>query len=217
MPPPGDPGDGPDWRYERELFDAGVRPVAGVDEAGRGALAGPVVAAAVILPDGEHPFRDSKTLTASQREAAAERVRAVARAWGVGFATAAEIDALGVPAATVRAAIRAVRQLRPAPAGLVTDYLPVAGPWRVLAPPRADAHSLQAAAASLLAKTERDRWMREVADPAFPAYGFARHKGYGVGAHLAALARHGPCPLHRRRFAPVARIALFPERAGPDR
>ncbi|MEX2501877.1 MAG: ribonuclease HII [Trueperaceae bacterium] len=199
----------PDWRFESILWRDGVRPVAGVDEAGRGALAGPIVAAAVILPHGAHPFRDSKTIPAPQRERWAREVREIAFAWGVGFASAAEVDRHGVPSATLQAALRAIRQLSPAPAGLVTDYLRIPGPYRVLAPARADAASLQAAAASLLAKTERDRWMREVADATWPAYGFARHKGYGVRDHLAALHAHGPCDLHRRRFAPVAQAGLF--------
>lgn len=203
------PRAAPDWSFEARLWGAGHTPVAGVDEAGRGALAGPIVAAAVILPAGEHPFRDSKAVAPARREALAARVREVAIAWGVGRAEAEEVDALGVPRATHLAAARALARLAVRPAALVTDYLPLAWDGPVLAPPRADARSPQAAAASLLAKTERDRWMREVAEARWPGYAFAAHKGYGVPAHLAALDALGPCPAHRRRFAPVARRRLF--------
>lgn len=204
---------GPGWGFERRLWQAGHSPVAGIDEAGRGALAGPVVAAAVILPPGDHPFDDSKRIAPAHRERLAATVRSVAIAFAVGRAEASEIDDLGVPAATLLAARRALQSLPIRPAGLVTDWLVVPGPWAVLAPPRADARSLQAAAASLLAKTERDRWMREVAERRWPGYDFARHKGYGAPAHLRALHELGPCPTHRRRFGPVAQASLF--RAGP--
>lgn len=200
---------GPGWGFERRLWRAGHSPVAGVDEAGRGALAGPIVAAAVILPFGRHPFRDSKKVAEAQRDALASEVRAVAVAWAVGRAEADEIDRLGVPAATVLAARRALADLSVHPRGLVTDWLAIPGPWAVVAPARADDRSLQAAAASLLAKTDRDRWMRETADVRYPDYGFARHKGYGSPVHLRALYDHGPTPIHRRRFAPVAQAALF--------
>lgn len=199
----------PGWAFEARLWAAGHTPVAGVDEAGRGALAGPVVAAAVILPPGSHPFRDSKTVAPGARERLAEQVRACAVDWGVGRAEADEIDRLGVPAATRLAALRALARLAVRPTGLVTDWLLLPGPWTVLAPARADGRSMQAAAASLLAKTERDRWMAEVAEARWPGYGFARHKGYGAPAHLLALDERGPCPAHRRRFAPVAQARLF--------
>jgi ribonuclease HII len=199
----------PGWAFERRLWQAGHTPVAGVDEAGRGALAGPIVAAVVLLPPGEHPFRDSKQVPEDRRDALAADVRACAVAWSVGRAEADEIDALGVPAATRRAVRRALAGLPFRPGGLVTDWLDVPGPWAVLAPARADQRSLQAAAASLLAKTERDRWMRERAEADYPLYGFARHKGYGAPRHLRALHDHGPCPIHRRRFAPVAQATLF--------
>ena len=205
MDRPGPPG----WAFEARLWSSGHTPVAGVDEAGRGALAGPVVAAAVILPPGAHPFRDSKTVAPAARERLADQVRACAVAWGVGRAEADEVDALGVVVATHRAALRALGALSVRPAGLVTDWLTLPGRWTVLAPARADARSVQAAAASLLAKTERDRWMREVPDVRWPGYGFAGHKGYGAPEHLRALARQGPCEAHRRSFAPVAQAPLF--------
>ena len=201
--------DAPGWAFEAQLWRAGYTPVAGIDEAGRGALAGPIVAAAVVLPPGVHAFRDSKTVAPEGREHLAELVRVVAVCWGVGRAEATEVDRLGVPAATILAAQRALRLLQVRPAGLVTDYLAIPGPWAVLAPARADGRSVQAAAASLLAKTERDRWMIETADRDHPGYGFRRHKGYGSHAHLRALHDLGPCPLHRRRFAPVAQASLF--------
>ena len=168
-----------------------------------------MVAAVVVLPPGDHPFRDSKTVPEAARDDAAAHVRAVALAWGVGRAEAEEIDTLGVPAATVLAVRRAIATMPLRPAGLITDWLDVPGPWALLAPARADARSVQAAAASLLAKTERDRWMRERAHLDYPVYGFERHKGYGAPAHMQALHDHGPCPLHRRRFAPVAQASLF--------
>jgi len=207
--PPAAPSGAPGWSFEARLWAAGHTPVAGVDEAGRGALAGPIVAAAVILPPGEHPFRDSKTVAPAERERLAGEVRACAVAWAVGRAEADEIDALGVPGATVLAARRALATLPTRPGGLVTDWLDVPGPWAVLAPARADARSVQAAAASLLAKTERDRWMVGTADVRWPGYGFARHKGYGAPSHLRALYDLGPCATHRRRFAPVAQSPLF--------
>lgn len=202
-PPP------PSWSLEAVLWERGFSPVAGVDEAGRGALAGPVVAAAVILPPGEHPYRDSKVLSASRREALAVRVRATALAWCVGEASREEIDRLNILGATRLAARRAVAGLAAAaPSALVTDYLRLGAGLAELAVPRADGRSLQVAAASILAKTARDARMRKLAE-LHPGYGFEAHKGYGSAAHLAALARLGPCPEHRRSFAPVAQAGLF--------
>jgi len=202
-------GPPPAWDLEAALWGRGYTPVAGIDEAGRGALAGPVVAAAVILPPGEHPFRDSKTLSAAAREALAETVRACALAWCTGEATPAEIDALNVLGATRLAARRAVAGLGLPPSALVTDYLHIGAGLPELAVARADARSFQVAAASILAKTTRDARMRAMAGD-YPDYGFEGHKGYGSAAHLAALQRLGPCPEHRRTFAPVAQGGLFP-------
>ncbi len=179
--------------------------VAGVDEAGRGALCGPVVAAAVILPaGGERPYRDSKTLSAARRAELAERLRAEAVAFAVGFASAAEVDALNVLAATKLAARRALETLDPQPDGLVTDYLRLGLQLPELAVAAADARSYQVAAASVLAKTVRDAHMVQLA-ASYPGYGLERHKGYGVREHLRALALLGPCPEHRKSFGPVAR------------
>ena len=215
----------PGWTFEAELWEAGHHVVAGIDEVGRGAWAGPVVVGVVLLPVTSHPFVDSKSVGPARRAALAAAVRERALAWALVEADAAEVDALGVLNATLAAAERGLRAL----AGLavpvvevrrrvgapldaiVTDYLRLPtqrwGDWRgptgLRHPPRADACSYQVAAASLLAKTHRDAWMRAAA-VRWPAYGFEQHKGYGAPAHRSALARHGPCPLHRRSFRPVA-------------
>lgn len=203
------------FALERAFWRRGLRTVAGVDEAGRGAWAGPVVVAVVVLPDAaELPYRDSKALSAAMRERLAEDVRANALAWAVAEADAGEVDALGPLRATHAAAHRAIARLGVVPDAFVTDYLQLrfeTDAVPLVAPPRADATSLSVAAASILAKTHRDACMRAASD-AFPAYGFERHKGYGVPAHRAALHAHGPCPLHRTSYRPVARCA--PPRQG---
>ena len=199
----------PAWDLEATLWARGYTPLAGIDEAGRGALAGPVVAAAVILPPGDYPFRDSKTLSPAAREDLAGTVRAVALACCTAEASPAEIDELNILGATRLAARRAVAGLGLSPAALVTDYLHIGAGLPELAVARADARSLQVAAASILAKTVRDARMRAMAG-SYPGYGFEGHKGYGSAAHLAALQRLGPCPEHRRTFAPVAQGSLFP-------
>ncbi len=195
----------PDLHLERALWRAGVRYVAGVDEAGRGALAGPVAAAAVILPWGMpdealQGVTDSKRLTPRQREAAAARVRKVALTWAVGFASAGEIDRWGILAATRLAVQRALAQLEPQAEFLLLDYLLIPEvdlPQAAL--PKGDGRVISIAAASVLAKTTRDAVMRRL-DALYPAYGFAQHKGYGTAAHRAALHRLGPSPVHRRSF-----------------
>lgn len=202
---------GPGWSLEVELWELGHRVVAGVDEAGRGALAGPVVAAAVVLPVTRHPFVDSKLVGEDARDALAAAVRDRAVCCAVGEASAAEVDAFDVLGATLLAAERALRGLRLRPDAVVTDYLRLdpsrlaawGGPRTQRTPPRAEAASLQVAAASLLAKTHRDALMRRAA-VRWPEYGFDRNKGYGAPAHLRALQRHGPCPYHRTTFRPVA-------------
>lgn len=208
----------PDWSLEAELWSLGVTPVAGVDEAGRGALAGPVVAAAVLLPVGDYPYRDSKTLPVEQREELAARIRSEALAWGVGFADPVEVDALNVLRATHLAAGRALAQLRQTlePAGLITDYLWLEDRAQVLAAPKADARSFQAAAAGVLAKVTRDAHMRELAE-SHPGYQFERNKGYGAPAHLSALQEIGPCSAHRRSFRPLSLLIAEASRAPVDR
>ncbi|WP_457632627.1 ribonuclease HII [Oceanithermus desulfurans] len=192
---------------ERGFWRRGLR-VAGVDEAGRGALAGPLVAAAVVLPPGRYPYRDSKQLTPRRREQLLDHLLDHALAWGVGACSAAEVDRLGVLRATHCAARRALARLRVAPQALITDYLFLETELPLLAPARAEAQSPSVAAASILAKVVRDRIMVGL-HHRYPGYGFARHKGYGTPEHLACLARLGPCPQHRRRFAPVAQAGLW--------
>jgi ribonuclease HII len=200
----------PDLSEELGLNASGYVHVAGVDEAGRGAWAGPVCAAAVVLPL-ELPglpgllagVRDSKQLSSRRREALLPLIVSAAEGVGVGWAAPAEVDELGIVPATRRAMVRAVAGLRCAVHALLVDYvrLPeLALPQRSL--PKADVHCLSVAAASIVAKVERDRLM-VVLDGDFPGYGFARHKGYGTRQHREALRRLGPSPLHRMSWRPV--------------
>jgi ribonuclease HII len=184
--------------------------IAGVDEAGRGPLAGPVYAAAVILdPDCPIPgLRDSKVLSAAQRERLAAQIRAHALAWAVAAADVAEIDALNILQATLLAMRRAVEALDTAPTEALIDGNRVP---RLACPARAivkgDRDVAAISAASILAKTARDALLLGLHD-LYPWYGFARNKGYGTKEHLAALERHGPCPEHRLSFAPVAQMRI---------
>ena len=183
--------------------------VCGIDEAGRGPLAGPVIAAAVIL-DPARPvqgLRDSKQLSAARREVLAAEIRARALAWALGRAEPEEIDRLNILRATLLAMRRAFDGLRPAPSRALVDGnarpdLPCACETVV----RGDATIPAISAASILAKVARDQEMI-LLDARFPDYGFARHKGYPTAAHLAALRRHGPSPIHRRSFAPVSALS----------
>ena len=182
--------------------------IAGVDEAGRGPLAGPVVAAAVILDD-LHPIKglaDSKKLTARKREQLFDEIRAKALCFSVAQASVQEIDKLNILQATLLAMRRAVDGLRLAPRLVLVDgnRLPVLT-MRAEAIVKGDALVAAISAASILAKVTRDRWCLEV-DPLYPAYGFARHKGYGTSVHLAALQAHGACPEHRTSFRPVTEV-----------
>lgn len=189
-------------------FDRGYSfPLAGVDEVGRGALAGPVVAAAVVLPPSGWPpgIRDSKALPAARRESLDLLIREGA-AVGIGAVASAEIDATGIHRATLEAMARAVAALPVRPAHVLVDgkFLPALD-IPATAVVRGDARSLCVAAASVVAKVWRDRMM-VAADAEWPAYGWARNKGYGTAEHLCALAERGPSPLHRMSFAPVARV-----------
>ena len=182
--------------------------IAGVDEAGRGPLAGPVVAAAVIL-DEKNPIRglaDSKTLTALRREKLFDEIRAKALCCSIAEASVEEIDRLNILQATMLAMRRAVEGLRLKPAKVLIDgnRIPV---MDILAEAIVKGDSLIPAisAASILAKVSRDRWCAEL-DLAYPQYGFAGHKGYGTAEHLAALREHGACPQHRKTFSPVAQV-----------
>ncbi|WP_435104720.1 ribonuclease HII [Arhodomonas sp. AD133] len=189
-------------------FAAAAQFTAGVDEVGRGPLAGPVVAAAVILPPaGIEGVADSKSLTALRREALAERVRDEALAWAVGRAEVAEIDRLNIRQATFVAMRRAVEALDPAADFALVDGRdcpPLGCPVEPVI--GGDASVPAIGAASILAKQLRDAEM-VVLDERYPGYGFARHKGYGTREHLAALGRLGPCPIHRRSFRPVREAA----------
>ncbi len=190
------------YRYEAQAWRAGVVWVAGVDEAGRGPLAGPVVAAAVVIdPDRRiKHLADSKVLSPERRAELYDVIMARAIAVGVGIVDHLTIDRINILQATRVAMLEALHQLKVAPDLVITDYVALSG----LACPQknlvdGDARCATVAAASIIAKVTRDRIMLEV-DTQFPAYGFARHKGYATPDHLAALDMHGPCPLHRRSF-----------------
>ncbi len=200
----------PDLSLELRLRSEGYRLVAGVDEAGRGPLAGPVVSAAVILPPdltGSEPWLclldDSKALSAAQRERAAEAVRQHAVAVGVGQVGPQEIDQMGIGQAAIESMMRAVADLPVLPAHLLLDYVPIMEcpfPFRSIV--KGDSISYSIAGASNVAKVTRDRIMQE-ADSLFPGYAFAQNKGYPTVRHRSLLRELGPCSIHRRSFAPV--------------
>jgi ribonuclease HII len=207
------------YGYERALTRAGLAPVAGADEAGRGACAGPLVAAGVVLPDGRRGqvpgLADSKLLTPAAREDVYAEVVGRALAWSVVVVPAAEVDTIGLHRCNVAALRRALVRLQITPSYVLTDGFPVAGlgvPG--LAVWKGDQVAACIAAASVVAKVTRDRIMCEL-DAAFPAYGFAAHKGYVTPEHQAALRRHGPCAEHRRSYVNVAAATRGPA-AGPD-
>ena len=206
----------PDFTREQRLQQQGYPLVAGVDEAGRGPLAGPVVAAAVILPpdlSGAEPWLamldDSKRLSRSQRERAVGIVETHALCIGVGQVGPEEIDFLGIGPANIQAMMRAVADLLVQPSYLLLDYVPLkqcAFPFEPVV--KGDRLSYSIAAASNVAKVTRDRLMRQ-ADDLYPGYAFARHKGYATAHHLARLRELGPCGIHRRSFAPVREAAFL--------
>jgi ribonuclease HII len=191
-------------RYEKKAWDLGAARVAGVDEAGRGSLFGPVVAAAVILDPAYRVrgLRDSKLLPPERREVLAKRVREHAIAWAIAAVDAACIDQINIYQASRVAMREAVVRLVPAADHLLVDAMRLDCELPQVAIIHGDALSASIAAASILAKVERDRMMREW-DAVYPAYGLASHKGYSTPQHLAALRQHGPTPLHRQSFAPV--------------
>jgi ribonuclease HII len=184
--------------------------VAGVDEAGRGPLAGPVVAAAVILDDLRPiaGLADSKKLTAARREALFDEIRAKALCCSIAEASVEEIDELNILQATMLAMRRAVMGLRLKPVLVLVDgnRIPVLD-MQAEAIVKGDALVQAISAASILAKVHRDRWCERL-DAQYPQYGFAGHKGYGTAAHLSALQAHGACPEHRRSFSPVAKVLV---------
>ena len=208
------------WTTEGGLWKRGIGRVAGVDEVGRGPLAGPVVAAAVILPgsaDAGHRkvkkalagIKDSKQLTEAARERYAELVREHAVGFGIGMRDVAEIDSLNILRASLAAMADALEELAGDPCSLAPEFVLVDGNLAIpsigveqLPMVGGDARCASIAAASILAKVHRDRLMMEL-HGRYGAYGFDRNKGYGTPAHLAALAAHGPCPEHRRSFKPV--------------
>jgi len=199
---------------ETEARAGGAQVGAGLDEAGRGPLAGPVVASAVILPEQPDLSRlaglnDSKQMTPEKREVLFARIHEVALSVGVGFSQAKEIDEINILEASRRAMERAVMKLTPAPDYLLLDAITIEGfrfdRQRPLV--HGDALSLSIAAASVVAKVTRDRLLLEM-DARYPGYGFAQHKGYGTVAHLEALRRLGPCPEHRGTFEPVQQLTL---------
>ena len=202
--------DRPNLQFENELWKKDLHRVAGVDEAGRGALAGPVAAGAVILPwdcpdlmDRLSGVRDSKEMTAKAREEWAIVIKETAVVWGVGFADAREVDKLGIVPATRLAVQRALDELDGEVDHLLVDYLTLSEIETLqTALVKGDARSLSIAAASILAKTTRDAWMVKRSGK-YPGYGWGRNKGYGTAAHRAAIKTLGPCPEHRRSFAPM--------------
>lgn len=203
-------------QFERQIWGRGVGRLAGVDEAGRGPLAGPVVAAAIVFDkaflEAEQYGRlksvnDSKRLTARERETLfvvlTEHSPCV---YGVGMADVSEIDSLNILRATHLAMARALHAIQPLPEFVLVDGLPVPGlPCPSLAIVQGDGRSLSIAAASIIAKVTRDRMMLAL-DAQYPWYAFSRHKGYGTKVHLKALLDHGACPAHRRSFRPVQEV-----------
>ena len=194
------------YHFEQQAQSHGFRQVAGIDEAGRGPLAGPVVAAAVIL-DPEQPIEgvnDSKKLSEKRREQLFELIIQRAVAVGIGRADAAIIDQINILQATRLAMLEAVHALPVTPNYLLIDGITtIASPLPQQPLKQGDSRSASIAAASIIAKVTRDRLMLDY-DHLYPAYGFARHKGYGSALHLAALQKYGPCPIHRLTFARVA-------------
>lgn len=188
--------------YEREYGQVGV--ICGIDEAGRGPLAGPVVAGAVILPEDCQILylNDSKKLSEKRREELFLEIKDKAISWAVGIVSPQDIDDMNILQATYKAMRQAVSQLTPSPQILLNDAVTIPGlPESMTQVPiiKGDAKSVSIAAASILAKVTRDHMMIEY-DKLYPEYGFARHKGYGTAVHTAAIREYGPCPIHRRSF-----------------
>jgi len=207
----------PTLDYEKALWEQGFFYVAGIDEAGRGAWAGPVMAGAVIFPVDENlpvifdGVRDSKQMTPETREEKFQVIIDYAIGWAVGSASNWEIDSMGILPATRLAMDRAIAQLQPLPQYLLIDYVQL---FRQMMPQKSiikgDECSYSIAAASILAKVCRDHWMVENCAEEFPQYGFEHHKGYGTQFHQEALEKYGPCKYHRKSFHPIAsELKLF--------
>jgi len=210
--------DRPDLTFEKKLWEGGIALIAGVDEAGRGALAGPVSAGVVILPSNHTDIaeqligvRDSKVMTPKAREAWALVIKEVAVAWGVGFSSADKIDRVGIVPATYRAVNHAIDQIECVIEHFLVDYIripDVDAPQTPLV--KGDARSLSIASAAILAKVTRDELMMRM-DVEYPGYGFASNKGYATEMHRKAIKQLGPCRFHRKTFSPVADYySLFP-------
>ncbi len=212
VPTPSRSTAGPHFEYEERLGWNEKKVIAGVDEAGRGCLAGPVVAAAVVLPVGFKidGLRDSKVLSTRRREALFEKLLGRPDiSWGIGVCTEEEIFSMNILRASQEAMRRAVRALPKLPDHALVDGLSFAPfPTPMTSVIRGDSICCSIAAASILAKVTRDRLMIEL-DTTYPGYGFARNKGYGTSAHLSALKNLGPCPAHRVAFTPVRRMEQF--------
>jgi ribonuclease HII len=191
-------------KFEKQAWASGAHLVAGVDEVGRGALFGPVVAGAVILDPAYRirGLRDSKLLPAARREILAERIKQHCVAWAVAAVDSARIDQLNIYWASLEAMVQAIVQLEPRPDHLLLDAVRVQYDCPQTKIIHGDALSASIAAASIVAKVERDRIIRQW-DPVFPAYGLASNKGYRSPRHIASLKQYGPSPLHRQSFAPV--------------
>ena len=190
------------WQIEEGFFDQGIKLIAGVDEAGRGPLSGPVFAAAVILPVGLYieGLNDSKKLTPKKRDLLFDQICEQAISYGIASASVEEIDSLNILEASLLAMRRAIAMLSPAPQFALIDGNCQKGfTLPVQAVVKGDAISCSISAASILAKVSRDRLCDEH-DKLYPMYGFAKHKGYGTKAHMDAIREYGPCPLHRKTF-----------------
>ena len=198
----------PTFRYERHLIASGSLLIAGVDEAGCGAWAGPVYAAAVILPLNSRLrlVRDSKTLSPRQRECLTSQIKERATAWAVGMVSHEEVDALNIRRASALAMRRSIEALHLIPEHILSDAFPIPGLSIPCTPIiRGDRHVKSIAAASIIAKTARDAWMKKL-EAEYPGYGFAQHKGYGTKQHQEALKRLGPCEIHRMSYRPIKNL-----------
>jgi len=196
------------YEYENILYEKGLKAICGTDEAGRGPLAGPVVAGAVIL-DPDHVIEglnDSKQLSAKKREFLAAEIKKYAIAWGIGYVYEDEIDRINIYQASKLAMMKAIEALSIPPVFILSDAMPLKETGIPhLAIIHGDALSASIAAASILAKTSRDAYMGEMAQK-YPQYGFEIHKGYPTKIHLDALEKHGPCPIHRKTYGPVKNV-----------
>lgn len=199
----------PHIEYEKQLWEEGFQVIAGLDEAGRGAWAGPVFAAAVVLPNDDRicdlleGVRDSKRMTARQRQRWEGCIKSASVSWAIASASNEEIDQIGIVPATCLAMQRAIEEINNPPRYLLVDYINIedcSSPQ--LSIPKGDCQSLSIAAASVIAKVSRDKFMVELEEK-YPGYGLARHKGYGTKQHRSALKERGLLPIHRRSFRPM--------------